>query len=298
METSTTPLRSFLDATALADMEELQRQELVSLRATDTIETGFQTLVKKGVLGAPVKDEATGEFIGLVDIKDFVGYVLLIYGQGRASVSDLDLQQGLRLQSILNLSKTNPFARVSYEASILDALKAFGAGLHRLAVTQDGPSNVVKMVSQMCLLQFLLRNRDKWGGALDGKVGDLKIGSEPRTVSYGEEALTALAIMDREQISGTAIVDDAGRLYGSISTSDLKQASETTEVLTVPLKAFWEAMKKPLVTVSEEDTLGTVIERLVRGRVHRVFVVGADGRPTKVISTTDILTALLALLLP
>jgi CBS domain-containing protein len=70
--------------------------------------------------------------------------------------------------------------------------------------------------------------RDKWGGALDGKVGDLKIGSEPRTVAYGEEALTALAVMDREQISGTAIVDDAGRLYGSISTSDLKQASETT----------------------------------------------------------------------
>jgi hypothetical protein len=42
METSTTPLRSFLDATTLADMEELQQQELVSLCATDTIETGFQ----------------------------------------------------------------------------------------------------------------------------------------------------------------------------------------------------------------------------------------------------------------
>ena len=64
----------------------------------------MQTRVKKGVLGAPVKDEATGEFIGLVDIKDFVGYVLLIYGQGRASVSDLDLQQGLRVQSILSTS--------------------------------------------------------------------------------------------------------------------------------------------------------------------------------------------------
>ena len=57
-----------------------------------------------------------------------------------------------------DLSKANPFARVSYEASILDALKAFGAGLHRLAVTQDGPSNVVKMVSQMCLLEFLRGN--------------------------------------------------------------------------------------------------------------------------------------------
>lgn len=67
-----------------------------------------QTLVKKGVLGAPVKDEATGEFIGLVDIKDFVGYVLLIYGQGRASVSDLNLQQGLRVQSILSTSPPPP----------------------------------------------------------------------------------------------------------------------------------------------------------------------------------------------
>jgi CBS domain-containing protein len=70
------------------------------------------------------------------------------------------------------------------------------------------------------------------------------------------------------------------------------------EVLSVPVKLFWEAMKKPLVTVSETDTLGHAIEQLVRGRVHRVFVVAPDARPIKVISTTDILSALLALLLP
>jgi len=290
-------LKSFLESTTLADMEELQQQRLVFLSATDTIETGLQTLVMKGVLGAPVKDDTTGDFIGLVDIKDFVGYVLLIYGQGRATVNDLDLHKGLNVQSILNLSKANPFARVSIDASILDALKAFGAGLHRVAVTQDGPTNVVKMVSQMCILQFLLRNKDKWEDALNRKVAELKIGSEPRTISDSENALTALALMDREQISGTAIVDKEGRLYGSISTSDLKHAAQST-VLSVPLRMFWEALKKPLVTVSENDTLGQVIERLVRGRVHRIFVVAPDGRPIKVISTTDILSALLALLLP
>jgi CBS domain-containing protein len=70
--------------------------------------------------------------------------------------------------------------------------------------------------------------KDKWEDALDRKVAELKIGSEPRTVSDAENALTALALMDREQISGTAIVDSEGRLYGSISTSDLKHAAQNT----------------------------------------------------------------------
>jgi hypothetical protein len=58
METSTTPLRSFLDATTLADMEELQQQELVSLCATDTIETGFQV---------PPRQLASGRQRGVID---------------------------------------------------------------------------------------------------------------------------------------------------------------------------------------------------------------------------------------
>jgi hypothetical protein len=36
------PLKSFLESTTLADMEELQQQRLVFLRATDTIEAGFR----------------------------------------------------------------------------------------------------------------------------------------------------------------------------------------------------------------------------------------------------------------
>jgi CBS domain-containing protein len=70
------------------------------------------------------------------------------------------------------------------------------------------------------------------------------------------------------------------------------------DVLTVPLKAFWDATKRPLVTVAESDTLGEAMVRLVGARVHRLFLVTDDGRPTKVISISDLLGALLAFLLP
>jgi CBS domain-containing protein len=59
-------------------------------------------------------------------------------------------------------------------------------------------------------------------------VGDLKIGSPPKTISYTQDALSAFALMEREQISGTAIIDDKGHLYGSISTWDLKHAAKNT----------------------------------------------------------------------
>lgn len=135
-----------------------------------------------------------------------------------------------------DLSKANPFERVSYDAPVMEALKAFSTGFHRLAVTQGSPANVVKMMSQMCLIQFFLRHvplrmgvkSGSWGKVLDCKLGQLQLGSEPKSVPYHYTTLDAFALMQREKISGTAIVDDDGKLYGSISVWDLKHASITT----------------------------------------------------------------------
>ncbi len=141
------------------------------------------------MLCAPVKDRQTGQFVGLVDAKDFVEYVLLIYGQSRASVEDLNLAQGLNIRSILStskphtsfcflpsapslsfssvlffsflslmstdLSKTNPLVPIASNGSLLDALQQFQSGLHRLAVTQD--DTITRMLSQMSMLKFLVQ---------------------------------------------------------------------------------------------------------------------------------------------
>lgn len=59
-----------------------------------------------------------------------------------------------------------------------------------------------------------------------------------------------------------------------------------------PLKEFWDSAERPLITVTEEDSLGTAMEKLVTRGIHRLFLVGADGRPCKVITITDLLAAL------
>jgi len=302
---SSSSLREFLETSTLADITELRSQQLFFLKSTDSIEMGFQALVRNRVLGAPVKDEATGEFVGLVDIKDFVEYVLLIFGAGTATVQDLNLDKGLSIRSILNLSKENPFARVSYGAPIMEALKTLSSGLHRMAVTKPGsPSHVIKMVSQMCLLQFLLRHvplrmntvengsRSNWEEVLDRKVGQLRMGTEAKTIVYTQAVMDALALILKERISGTAIVDEHGQLFGSISVWDLKHASMSADVLMVSLKDFWNETKRPLVTVTEDNTLGEAMEKLVNGGIHRLFLVPPQGRPIKVITITDLLAAL------
>jgi CBS domain-containing protein len=51
-------------------------------------------------------------------------------------------------------------------------------------------------------------------------------------------------------------------------------------------KAFAEL---PVVTVSASSTFETVLELLATKGLHRVYVVDADGKPTSVITLTDVL---------
>lgn len=57
------------------------------------------------------------------------------------------------------------------------------------------------------------------------------------------------------------------------------------------LKEFWDATKRPLVTVTEEDSLGEAIEKLVNSGVHRLFLL-RGSQPHKIITLTDLLSAL------
>jgi CBS domain-containing protein len=129
-----------------------------------------------------------------------------------------------------------------------------------------------------------------------------------------------------EQVSGAPVVDDAGACVGVLSVTDLivapeKAAAERQKVaessffnahLALPYTVYASKLEEvrdklaptadqpverfmttDLVSVGESTPLDSVVKRLVSAHIHRVLVLDDDRRLKGIISTTDVLAALL-----
>ena len=176
------------------------------------------------------------------------------------------------------------------------------------------------VVSQSAIIRFLNKNRDKLG-----KVGQTTLaeahecGTTPvLAVRATATVLDTLRVMAANDLLGLAVVDEStGRLVASTSASDFKkflQDPSAAELeapivdflfrmqgnLDAPVDAF-RVPPKPdappgqmtkvseYMYVTDAHTLSDVVAALAAKKGHRVYVVGKNGEPTRVISLTDVL---------
>lgn len=119
-------------------------------------------------------------------------------------------------------------------------------------------------------------------------------------ISVHQETDITLAYerMCEHDISSLAVVDDAGKLVGVLTRSDLlkvgtRQAgsSHQASVLTLPNRPTRELMTADPVSLSPEEPLQKAARLMVQKRIHRVYNVDEQGAPVGVISTRDLMLA-------
>jgi CBS domain-containing protein len=131
---------------------------------------------------------------------------------------------------------------------------------------------------------------------------DLLVSNHMRTPACGvagsADLDAARALMRRHEVSCLAVFDRYGRVVGAVSRTDLLRAggapwlAEGHEPLVrLPQKAVAEIMSAPVIAVKPEHSLAQAAARMVKNRVHRVFVV-EHGRAVGVCSTLEIMNAL------
>jgi CBS domain-containing protein len=146
------------------------------------------------------------------------------------------------------------------------------------------------------------------------------------TLKPSDTLADAAAILLHEQISGAPVVDAAGACVGVLSASGILSAEEKVEQerQKVAESSFWNSnlalpmsvyaakleevrekiapaanqpverfMTSDLVSVTADTPLRTVVESMVNAHVHRVVVLDAGRRLRGIVSTTDVLAALL-----
>jgi CBS domain-containing protein len=135
------------------------------------------------------------------------------------------------------------------------------------------------------------------------------------TVKADENIIRAARLMLQNDISGLPVVAGDGDLVGMLTEGDFlrrreigteRRRSKWLEFLLGPGRIaeeyahasgrkVEEVMTRDPVTVSEDDTLETVVELMERLRIKRVPVIRRDGKMVGIVSRANLLHALVSL---
>jgi len=108
--------------------------------------------------------------------------------------------------------------------------------------------------------------------------------------------------MIEKGVSGLAVVDDANRIVGVISGSDLKGSLEFNifSDLYLPVGVYLEKSTSAFpsnhsvnpIVCTLDNTLKDVVLTLAKDQVHRVFLKSPEGYPLGVFSLCDVISFL------
>ncbi|KAL7039438.1 hypothetical protein ACKWTF_009909 [Chironomus riparius] len=306
----------FLEKVNLTDLEEDESQIFVKFfrfhKCYDLIPTSaklvvfdtqllvkkaFYALVYNGVRAAPLWDSEQQKFVGMLTITDFIKILKMYYTSPNCSMDQLEEHKLATWRNVLkdhvNLISISP------DASLYDAIKTLIHNrIHRLPVIDPLTGNVLYILTHKRILRFLFLyiNELPKPSYMQRTLRDLKIGSYDNIETATEDTsiVTALHKFVERRVSALPIIDTEGHLVDIYAKFDVINlaAEKTYNDLGVSLKkanehrnAWFEGVQK----CNLDETLFTVMERIVRAEVHRLVVVNELEKVIGIISLSDIL---------
>lgn len=127
------------------------------------------------------------------------------------------------------------------------------------------------------------------GSLAPRSVGELMT-ADPVVVAVDSDLGDVAELMDFYQVSGLPVCDRSGALVGLISQTDLVRARATEGLWSSwPGLTAGHLMSRPVLTVRVDTPLVEAARTMEAHGVHRLVVIGADGRtPVGVVSMTDL----------
>jgi len=285
----------------------------------ELVPVAFRKLVNTNVLSIPVLTKQ-GKFYAMMDSFDLVSFVTQEF-------ADVELMNFVDIEALFEKEKqfndttvgeiikhpkriNSPFHPLTKGFSLFSAWEALAlGGYHRVPVVDD-ENQICDIITQSMLIDFLYQNMEKINELGDREIKDLKCmknQAKVSTISKHSRAITAFREMIRLNVHGLAVVDDHGYLVDNISLRDLRGVHPDVNVFwrlwntVAEFKAkeradYPDHTPKEVIYVVPTDTFSSVIEKMARLHIHRVYVVESKDNliPTHVISQTDALQEILS----
>jgi len=290
--------------------------KLIEVRHDTSVEQVLALMQRYGITSIPVRaagDEQTpgdsSELLGMINLMDVVAFCVFAIAEGdaylRVDLDNLDNLDSMAADVIGLVSSegASEWSFKTYAASepLNEVMYPFVAGVHRVMVTGDDGEE--GLLSQTDIVRFIHRNADKFpADVLAAPIAACK--GTPVTMDASSRALVGFRKMVVNDRSSVGIVDDQGVLVGNLSLSDLRGLSKASfGLLADPVGDYLRSRSatgavRPLIKVPEGTSVQDVIKMMVEEKVHRVWIVDADGKPLGQASMSDVLLPFTDLSLP
>ncbi|XP_017034355.3 uncharacterized protein SNF4Agamma isoform X2 [Drosophila kikkawai] len=307
----------FLEKVNLSDLEEDDSQIFVKFfrfhKCYDLIPTSaklvvfdtqllvkkaFYALVYNGVRAAPLWNSEKQQFVGMLTITDFIKILQMYYKSPNASMEQLEEHKLDTWRSVLH-NQVMPLVSIGPDASLYDAIKILiHSRIHRLPVIDPATGNVLYILTHKRILRFLFLyiNELPKPAYMQRSLRELKIGTynNIETADETTSIITALKKFVERRVSALPLVDAEGRLVDIYAKFDVINlaAEKTYNDLDVSLRKANEHRNEWFEGVQKcnlDESLYTIMERIVRAEVHRLVVVDEQRKVIGIISLSDIL---------
>ncbi|XP_042865545.1 uncharacterized protein LOC122249063 isoform X3 [Penaeus japonicus] len=265
------------------------------------VKKAFFALVYNGVRAAPLWDSTRQRFVGMLTITDFIRILQNFYQSPNRKMEELEDHRLETWRTVLK-DESRPLISIRPDESLYVAIRSLiHHKIHRLPVIDPVTGNVLYIVTHKRILKFLYLyiNELPKPSILQKPLRDMNIGTYTniQTASQDTLIIEALNQFVKHRVSALPIVDAQGKLVDIYAKFDVINlaAEGTYNNLDVTLRKANEYRNEWFEQVHRctlDETLETVMERIVRAEVHRLVVVDEEGRVVGVISLSDILKEL------
>nr|XP_033323720.1 serine-rich adhesin for platelets-like isoform X2 [Megalopta genalis] len=307
----------FLEKVSLSDLKEDESQIFVKFfkfhKCYDLIPTSaklvvfdthllvkkaFFALVYNGVRAAPLWDSSRQEFVGMLTITDFIKILQMYYTSPSVTMDELEEHELDTWRKVLK-DQVHPLVSIGPDASLYEAIKTLVQNrIHRLPVIDPDTGNVLYILTHKRILRFLfLYIHELPKPSFTNKtLRELRIGTFDNIETATEETSIILALKKfvERRVSALPIIDTEGKLVNIYSKFDVINlaAEKTYNNLDVSLREANEHRNEWFEGVQScklDETLFTIMEKIVRAEVHRLVVVDDDDKVIGIISLSDLL---------
>ncbi|XP_051749992.1 5'-AMP-activated protein kinase subunit gamma-1 isoform X3 [Ctenopharyngodon idella] len=294
--------------------------KLVIFDTTLQVKKAFFALVANGLRAAPLWDNKLQRFVGMLTITDFINILHRYYkspmvGCDPCLFSNAHLGLSFTVQ-IYELEEhkietwrdvylqyhDQYLISITPDASLFDAVYSLlKHKIHRLPVIDPESGNVLHILTHKRILKFLhlFEASVPKPRFLKMQIKDAGIGTftDIATVSQTATVYDALSVFVERRVSALPVVDDDGKVVALYSRFDVINlaAQKTYNNLSMSMQ---EAVRRRrcyvegVIKCYPDETLETVIDRIVKAEVHRLVLVDRDDVVRGIISLSDLLQAI------
>ncbi|KAF5100590.1 hypothetical protein D0Z00_001209 [Geotrichum galactomycetum] len=286
--------------------ELVQRENLVFVESSTSVESAFEILEQNHFTSLPIKNDSQDTFVfDTFDYADLVTYLLLVLGriepadesnaQVIENVNKARAGKVVPVKFAAQLGVKNPLLTLKSTDTISRAVEILGSGVHRVAVLDATNAEiVVGILSQRRLLRFIWEQGRVFTSLqplFHKSLEELGIGSKEVISIHGDKlVIDALQKMHDEKVSSVAVTDSNNNLLGNISVVDARLLTKSSQksLLHTTCKSFLSVILSqrgledgkdsfPVFHVTLKTSLARTIAKLVATKAHRLWLVQPSG---------------------